>query len=376
LSLVLLIAAGLLVRSFVRLSNVPLGFDPHGVYVASVNRPVAGASDARRNAAFAVEALEGIRRLPGAGAVGLATQYPLGTPNAAVMNVDVYGAGTVRLSKPAALTAVGGDYFRVLRIPRKAGRWISDANVAGSQKVAVVNEKLAQEVFGGRGALGQRIRFGGQGTDWIEVTGVVGDTRGIPLGEEPEPAVYVPYAQMPSAQLSFLVRAAAPAELADAVRKAVLSVDRSQPLSASWTMDELVARQTAPLRFRMLLLGLFAALAMTLAAVGVYGVVSYSCSRRAREFGIRAALGAGRREILGLVLRQAGGIAVVGVAVGLAAAFGATRLLAGFLYGTKPDDAATFVFVPAGLLAVALLAGYLPARRAGKLDPARLLREE
>ena len=377
LSLVLLIAAGLLVRSFVRLSNVPLGFDPHGVYVASVNRPVTRGTDPARSMAFGNAVLEGIRRLPGVEAGCLATQYPLGMPNNAALEVDVRGAGKVRFVKPAVVASISPDCFRVLRIAFQAGRGISDADAATAPKVAVVSEAFAREVFRGRGAVGQEIRLpDANATEWTEVVGVVADTRGIPLGEEPDPAVFTPFAQQPSFRMSFLVRAAAPGELAEAVRKTVLSVDRNQPLSESRTMDELVARQVAPLRFRMLLLGLFAVLAMTLAAVGVYGVVSYSCSRRAREFGIRSALGAGRREILGLVLRQAGGIAAVGVAVGLAGAFGATRLLSGFLYGTKPDDAATFFVVPAGLLAVALLAGYLPARRAVRLDPARLLREE
>ncbi len=377
LSLVLLVAAGLLVRSFLRLTNVPLGFDPHGVLLATVDRPVTAGADPHRDIAVFREALDRIRGLAGVEEAAVASGHPLGLPGLTVLMVDVQGAGSMRLAKPASVTAVSADYFRVMRIRMDAGRLISDADAESDTRVAVVGGRFAGGVLKGRGAMGRHIRLGGGQGEWIEVVGVVADTRDTALDQEPGPAAFVPYAQLPAFGMSFLIRTKAdPRALVPAVRKAVLSVDKNQPLSEATTMDDFIAKTIAPERFRMLLLGLFAALALVLAVVGVYGVIAYSCSRRTREFGIRAALGAGRGDIVALVVRQAARMAVIGVVLGLAAAFALTRLLAGYLYGTKPDDPVTFVAVPLVLLASALLAAYVPARRAAHLDPARLLRDE
>jgi len=209
------------------------------------------------------------------------------------------------------------------------------------------------------------------------VVGVVADTRDHALSEEPIPEIYVPYLQQPSFSMALVLRTTArPLGLVSPVRKAVESIDKNQPLSETTTMDEVIAGLVAPQRFQMMLLGLFALLALVLAAVGIYGVVSYSCSLRVHEFGVRVALGAERRDLLGMVIRQGAKLALIGVCVGLGGALLLTRFLSSMLYEVKPTDPLTLIVVAVVLAVVALAASFLPARRATKVDPMVALRYE
>jgi len=265
----------------------------------------------------------------------------------------------------------------VTRILLLKGRTFSDADAGTAPSVVVVNEAFARMAFEARDPLAQQISFGPPPAPWSEVVGVVADTRDHALAEEPIPEIYVPYLQQPSFSMAFILRTTAdPQPLVKTVRGAIESIDKNQPLSDATTMDEVIAGLVAPRRFQMMLLGLFALLALVLAAVGVYGVVSYSCSLRVHEFGVRMALGAERRDLLGLVIRQGARLALIGVFAGLGGALALTRYLSSMLYGIKPTDPLTLLAVSLLLAAVALLASYIPARRATNVDPIVALRYE
>lgn len=377
LSLILLVGAGLMARSFLRLIEVELGFDPHGLLIATVERPLTISFDSQKHAAFFQDALQRIRNLPGVKEAALTTHYPLGPFRNATTMINVQGAENVRPPQPISITAISADYFRVMRARLLKGRVFGEGDTLGAQGVVIVNESLARILFKARDPLGQHISFGPPPAPWMEVAGVVADMRGSALEQEPGPEIFVPYPQQPSFSMTFVLRTDLnPQTLAGAVRRAVENVDKNQPLSETRTVDEVVANSVAPRRFRMLLIGQFALLALALAAVGIYGVVAYSCSRRTHEFAIRLALGAERRDILKLVVRQGLLLALSGVGIGVLGAFALTRFIASLLYGVKPTDPRTFVGVSLLLIAVALLASYLPARRATKVDPIVALRYE
>ncbi len=377
LSLILLAGAGLLARSFLRLTQVELGFDPHSLLIATVERPWTSNSNERQFAAFFHDALERIRNLPGVKDAALTTRYPLRDFNNTTLMLNVRGAENFRPPQPIPLTAVSPDYFRVMRIRLLKGRAFGETDTGDAQGVVIVNESFARIVLKARDPLAQQISFGPPPAAWSAVVGVVADTRDHALAEEPIPEIYVPYLQQPSFSMALVLRTAAhPQGLVGPVRKAVESIDKNQPLSETTTMDEVMAGLVAPRRFQMMLLGLFAMLALVLAAIGIYGVVSYSCSQRVHEFGVRMALGAERRDLLGLVIRQGARLALIGVCAGLGGALALTRFLSGMLYGIKPTDPLTLLAVSLLLTAVALLASYIPARRATKVDPMVALRYE
>jgi putative ABC transport system permease protein len=370
LSLILLAGAGLLARSFLRLTEVELGFHPHGLLVATVERPLTIGFDAQKHAAFFQEALERIRSLPGVQDAALTTHYPLGHTHNATLALNVRGAENFRPPQPVSITAVSSDYFRLMRIRLLKGRAFREGDMRDAPGAVIMNESLARMVFKARDPLGQHISFGPPPAPWTEVVGVVADIRDNALEQGPVPEIFVPYLQLPSFSMTFVLRTkASPQALAGMVRKAVEGVDKNQPLSEAMTLDGVIASSVAPQRFRMMLLGLFALLALLLAAVGIYGVVSYSCSQRVHEFGVRIALGAERRDLLRMVIRQGAKLAVMGVCIGVGGALVLTRFLSSMLYDVKPTDPLTLVGVSLILTAVALLASYLPARRATKVDP-------
>jgi putative ABC transport system permease protein len=377
LSLVLLAGAGLLARSFLRLTQVELGYDPHGVLIATVDRPLTIDFDSQQHAAFFHDALDRIRNLPGVKDAAITTRHPLRHIINSTMMLNVRGAENFRPPQPIPTCSISGDYFRVMRIRLVKGRAFSDADTSSVQGVVIVNESFARMVFKARDPLAQQISFGAPPAPWREVVGVVADTRDAALEEEPIPEIFVPYLQQPSFSMSFVIRAQPDLQaLADAVRHSVESIDKNQPLSDAETLDAAIATSVAPRRFQMLLLGLFALLALALAAVGIYGVVSYSCSQRVHEFGVRMALGAERRDLLGLVIRQGARLALIGVSAGLGGALALTRFLSSMLYDIKPTDPLTLLAVSLLLAAIALLASYIPARRATKVDPMVALRYE
>ena len=377
LSLILLVGAGLLVRSFLRLTEVDLGFDPQSLLVATVERPLTAAFDSQQHSAFFQASLERIRNLPGVKEAALTQRYPLGPPHNATMMLRIQGAENFRPPQPISVTEISPDYFHVMRIRLLKGRTFSASDVAGAQEVVTVNESLARMLFGAHDAIGQHISFGGPSAPWKEVVGVVANVREDALEKEPVPEIFVPYLQQPSFSMAFVLRTeSSPLILAGAVREAVQSIDKNQPLSGATTMDEVIAKSVAPRRFRMLLLGLFALLALLLAVIGVYGVMAYSSTQRTHEFGVRIALGADRQDILKLVVRQGFKLALLGVSIGVGGALLLTRVLSSLLYEVSAHDPLTFSAVAALLMLVALAASYIPARRAMKVDPIVALRYE
>jgi putative ABC transport system permease protein len=377
LSLILLAGAGLLARSFLRLTEVELGFDPHGLLIVTVERPWTNSSNKQQFAAFFHDALERIRNLSGVQDAAVTARYPLRDFTNTTSMLKVRGAENFRLPQPVPITPISPDYFRVMRIRLLKGRAFGEADTGAAQGVVIVNESFARVVLKDRDPLAQQISFGPPPASWSEVVGVVADTRDHALEQEAIPEIFVPYVQQPSFNMAFVLRTpGSPQALVAAVRKAVEGIDRNQPLSETTTMDEVIASLVAPQRFQMMLLGLFAMLALVLAAVGIYGVVSYSCSQRVHEFGVRMALGAERRDLLGLVIRQGARLALIGVCVGLGGALALTRFLSSMLYSIKPTDPATLLAVSLLLAVVALLASYIPARRATKVDPMVALRYE
>jgi putative ABC transport system permease protein len=377
LSLILLAGAGLLARSFLRLNEVELGFDPHGLLIATVERPWTSNSNEQQHAAFFHDALERIRNLPGVRDAALTTRYPLRDFNNTTLMLNVRGAENFRPPQPVPITAVSPDYFRVMRIRLLKGRAFGEADTSDAQGVVIVNESFARIVFKARDPLARQISFGPPPAPWSEVVDVVADTRDHALEQEAIPEIFVPYLQQPFFSMAFVLRTAgSPQALVAPVRKAVEGIDKNQPLSETMTMDEVIAGLVAPRRFQMMLLGLFAMLALVLAAVGIYGVVSYSCTQRVHEFGIRMALGAERRDLLRMVICQGAKLALMGVCVGIGGALLLTRFLSSMLYGVKPTDPLTLVGVSLIMTATALLASYIPARRATKVDPTVALRYE
>jgi predicted permease len=377
LSLILLVGAGLLARSFLRLRQVELDFDPHGLLMATVERPWTSNANPQQFAAFFQDALERVRSLPGVKEAAVTTRYPLQDSHNTTLMLKIRGMENFHPPQPVPTIAVSPDYFPVMRMRLLKGRTFSDADAGTAPSVVIVNEAFARMAFKAGDPLAQQISFGPPPAAWSAVVGVVADTRDHALAEEPIPEIYVPYLQQPSFSMAFILQTTTdPQALVKTVRGAIESIDKNQPLSEATTMDAVIAGLVAPRRFQMMLLGSFAFLALILAAVGIYGVVSYSCSLRVHEFGVRMALGAERGDLLGLVIRQGAKLALIGVCVGLGGALALTRFLSSMLYSIKPTDPLTLVAVSLLLTAVALLASYVPARRATNADPMSALRYE
>ncbi len=383
LAVVLLVGAGLLGRSFLRLVRVDTGYDPSNVLTAQINLPATKYRDAAP-IAFFDDLLERLARTGGVRAVGVTNLLPL-TPANIVLSFAVVGRplGPDEEGPSASLRIVSPGFFPALGVALREGRLLADDDRAGTTPVVVVNEALAAKYFDGR-AVGQRITgLFGPGT-W-DVVGVVGNVRGEGLEAEPQPELYVSYRQLPAPAARMLsggalgtwivVRAGGdPLALVAPLRRAVLDLDPDLPLDSVMTMEARLAASVARPRFYATLLGVFAALALGLAAVGVYGLLSYTVSMRYREIGVRIALGADRRAILKLVVGQGLALAGAGAAVGLAASALVTRFLRTLLFGVEATDPLTFTAVPVLLLAVAAAACCAPARRATRVDPIEALR--
>ena len=377
LSVVLLASAGLLVRSFWRLTETDPGFDASHVLLADCWLPVTMVSNSERQAAFFAQVLERLRALPGVEQVGATTHYPMSTFNALSSSLDIAGAPAVELSAPISIASVSPDYFRAMRIRLVKGRSFNQDDGGRAQNVATITESVARGAFPGRGAVGREMSTDGPKGPWRTVVGVVTDTHNYALDREPWPEIYVPYMQSPSFFMTFVVRTSGdPAQFAPVLKQAVASVDRNQPVSNIQTMEELMEKAVAPRRFKMLLLGAFAGLALLLAIVGLYGGVSYSVTQRTHEIGVRVALGAGRRDVMWLILGEGIFLTVAGLSAGLVGAWALTRFLTGFLYEVKPSDPLTFSAVSLLLAFMAMLACYIPARRATRVDPMVALRYE
>ena len=378
LAVVLLAGAGLLLRSFHEVESVDLGFRPEHVLTMRARLPN-GASVARQ-AAFQAGLLVRLRALSGVRfAGGIRDLFELDRPPLNSLRAVEGQPPDLDRSRPLTWTTVSGDYFRAMGIPLLAGRDFSDRDTSNSPLVAIIDESMAHRYWPNQDPLGRRFKgqdARGPNDDWLTVVGVVKDARRQGLEQAPTPHVYEWSAQA-EPTMDWVVRTAGdPVSLARAVRASVRDASPQAVVSNLMTMHDQVAMQTAARRFRTWLLGLFAALAMLLSTVGIYGVVSYATAQRTREVGIRMALGARRGSILAMILRQGMLLAVVGLALGTAAALTATRLISGLLFGVTPTDPLTFATVLAILLAVATGATLLPALRAIRLDPLTALREE
>jgi len=383
ISLVLLIGAGLLVRSFVKLANKDLGFQAQNLLTMRVNLAGLQYAKAAGQKAFFEEVLERIKQLPMVRRATVATEIPLG---------DWWWLGTrlfqiagrpplPRAQMPRAGTVVvHRDFFRTLGIPLRNGRIFGYEDTQKSSDKIVVNEAFAREILPGENPLGQGLVVGRDASSQWTIVGVVGDIRGVALGAEPEPLIYRCTCQTDSpfeTRMGVIVRTAGdPRAAIHAVEGQVFAVDRNQPVFDVKTMDERLAESLAPQRFHLVLIGTFAAIALVLAALGVYGVLSYLVTRRTREIGIRMAMGARPGEVRRLVLEESFVLAAMAVVVGLGGAWALTRYLQSMLYGVTPLDGVTFAVMPVLLVALAIMASMVPAWRASRIDPMAALREE
>ena len=382
LSLLLLTGAGLLIKSFFNLRAINPGFVPDRLMTTQINLPrVRYEKDpARQLRVFqAIEAK--LAAIPGVQLVGGADPLPLGG-NTRFSSFVIEGAAPLPpgQEESAGRLAVTPDYFQTMKIPLLGGRVFTPNDNAKAGNVMIVNQAFARHFFPGRSALGQRVLLGRNQAEMrrLEIVGVVGDSRHDALNTEAGPEFYLPFAQDTGRSLDLVLRLATPhlSGLDAAVRGAVQNVDKDLFVPPLKPMSSFLASQVAQPRFNMLLLAIFAGLAVLLAAIGIYGVIAYSVVQRTREIGIRMALGAQRGDLLALVLRQSLSVVAIGVALGLLASFAGTRLLASLLYGVGANDALTYACVVLLLGAAAFCASYIPARRATKVDPMEALRYE
>ncbi len=380
-SLVLLIGAGLLARSFLKLAHTDLGFPAENLLTLRVNLVGSRYATAEAQKTFYEEVLRRIKQLPMVRQAAVSTEIPLGESWGNIVAFEVFGRTPVPLAQwpQVNLTAVNRDFFQTLAVPLRSGRiFDSDDSAKSSDKIAV-NEAFARKIFPGENPLGQRLILYRNSGDWT-IVGVVGDVRGSALGAEPAPLIYRCIDQVRSrflTRMGLMVRTTGdPRTAIRAVEGQVYAVDRNQPVFDVKTMDERLDASLAPQRFHLVLIGTFAGIALVLSALGVYGVLSYLVTRRTREIGIRIAMGAQPGEVRRLVVGESLVLAVLAVLAGRGGAWGLTRYLQSMLYGVTARDGATFAVMPVVLLALAIAASVVPAWRASRIDPMAALREE
>jgi predicted permease len=380
LAMVLLVAAGLLLRSFSKLTSVSPGFDARQVIQADISLPRFQYSAPQQWAAFSDELLARIQAQPGLQNSAVAVPRPIGD-GFVNLGFDIVGnpPSSAALSRTANYVSVSPDYFRVMAIPLLAGRVFSQHDSSSAPRVSVISEAMARLYFPNQNPLGKQLTFGFPPDSGAarEIVGIVGNVRDVALGQDPGPMMYVPYAQSPFWGANLVVKSTmSPSSVATVIRQEVQKIDKDLPVTDVAKMPDLIDASVAQARFRTFLLGLFAAMALLLSAIGIFGVISYSVSRRTNEIGIRVALGASRRSILRMVLRETLILTLAGLAVGLPCTLVASRLLGHMLFSVSASDPATLAVVTVGLAAVAVLAGYIPARRAMRVDPMVALRYE
>jgi putative ABC transport system permease protein len=371
LAMVLLTCAGLMVKSFWLLNHTALGFETSRVLTARIDPSGDKYKEFDQVVGFYRELLGRVGAIPGVERVGIINSLD------ATVGVSVDEHPPVEPDKrpQASTNQVGGEYFRVMGIPLREGRFFDDRDVKGATPVVIIDETLARKQFPGEDPVGKHLRAGDVSR---EVVGVVGATKRYSLADDPFPRLYLPYQQENWWSMTLVVRSRSgdPATLAPAIRSELAAIDKDQPIHSFMPLEQSVAEWLTPQRFSTLLLTAFAALAATLAGVGIYGVMSYSVAQRTHEIGVRMALGARGRDVLVLVVRRGAFLTLAGAATGLAASVALTRLLGSLLYGVNATDPATYFVIALLLGAVALLACYVPARRATKVDPGVALRYE
>ncbi|MCM3870998.1 MAG: ABC transporter permease [Pyrinomonadaceae bacterium] len=382
-ALILLVGAGLLIKTFWQLRSIETGFNPDRLLTMRVDLPEARYKEIDKQMQFRTRVLEGLNSLPGVKA-SMISELPL-SGDALDHNFLIDGRPPIAPGDEPSLEtrSVIGDYFRTMQIPLRSGRDFGPQDsleVENAPLVGIANEALVRQYFPGEDPLGKRIRWAsGPPTRWMTIVGVVGDVKHFGLDLPEQPAFYTPYAQAAPWKRWMMVVARTqsdPAAMANAVKDQIWRVDSQLPLTKIQTMEEVAAASFAARRFNMLLLAIFAGLALALAAVGIYGVMSYAVTQRTQEIGIRMALGAQAGDVLKLIVRNGMILTLIGTVVGLAGAFALTRLMATMLFGVTPTDVGTFATVSLVLIVVAFLACYLPARRATKVDPIIALRYE
>ena len=378
LAAVLVVAAGLLLRSFGVLLRVDPGFHAEGVMAVNLSLPRAGYAQTEQVTGFYRNLLDRTRALPGVVSAGLTDGVPLEGPGW-TGDFAIEGRAREDFGVEFRHRKATPDYFTTLGVPIVAGRGFTDAD-DGTVPVALISETLAREYFPGADPLGQRLtldRYPDANSVWRTIVGVVADEKYERLGAPSGDVIYEPFLQDPGGSMTLVVHSAvAPLSLLDGLRAEVAALDPAIPLDRPRTLDQVLDRSLVRERFLTLLVGLFAAVALVLALVGIYGLMAFAVSQRRQEIGIRIAVGAARRQVLGLVVGRALNLVAVGLALGLAGALLAARLLRGVLYQVSTADPATFVAVAAALATTALAASYLPARRAARIDPVETLRQE
>jgi len=396
-SLVLLIGAGLMTRSFLGLLQINRGFRPEHLLTGELDFSVSGFTTwveptATRPQVTLQQIIERIGHYPGVDSVAAVSKLPHDVGSALTQTVVIENRPPAAPGEypTADFQGVTPDYFRTMDIPLLQGRSFTEEDVFEAPWVAIINQRMARRYFTNENPLGKRLAMGSRKVPsrpdyndptrrppWKEIVGVVADTKTLSLNAETVPEVYIPYWQWPMQSPTLVVRTAAnPAIVAAAIRGETKATNNNLPPPIIRTMDEILADSVAQPRYQTVLLSLFGITALILAAVGIYGVISYAVSQRTHEIGIRMALGARREDVLKLVVGQGFKLTVMGVGIGIIGALGLTRFLSSLLYGLKPTDPLTFVAVSLLLIAVALVASYIPARRATKVDPMVALRYE
>ena len=381
LSLVLLIGAGLLIKSFIHLQRFDLGFNPNNLLTMRVQLPGSKYRENKQVVNFFDQLLPRMESVPGVqGVGGISEMFLTDTPNSTGFTIEGRPVQSAADSIEVPIDSVTTNYFQAMGIPLLKGRVFDERDQIDAPLVVIINKTFAEQFFTGEDPIGKRFMYGqpdGANPPWMTIVGVVGDMRRTGFDRAVRPETFLPEKQQPDNRLTLVARTAGdPASFAGALRDAVWSVDKDQAVYDIKTMDSTLAEMTSQRRFNMLLLGLFAAVALVLASVGIYGVMSYSVAQRTHEIGIRIALGADRRDVLRLIVGQAMGLALVGIGAGLVAAFSLTRLMASLLYGVSATDPAIFTMIAVILTGVALGASFIPARRALKVDPMIALRYE
>jgi putative ABC transport system permease protein len=373
ITLVLLVCAGLLIRTVARLRAVDTGFDSSNILAMNIGLPSVKYPKPENRVAFFKQLSDRLSSVPGVKAAGTTSVLPLSD------NFDGRGLAVEDFPRPRGeefsvdLYVTTPGYLRAMNIATLSGRALSDQDTSDSAKVALINKTMANQMWPNQDPLGRRIRFPGDGQNtqpWMTIVGVVGDVSQYGLDQKPPMQIYLPHSQFPTSFNTIVVKTEAdPTSMIAAIRREIVAIDKDQAVFKLTTLDQLRHDSIVNRRFFMILLLCFAGLALALAAVGIYGVMSYVASQRTHEIGIRMALGAQARDVLKLIITNGMSLALIGVAVGLVGAFALTRLMSEVLFGVTTTDATTFISVSAGLIAIALLACYVPARRATKVDP-------
>ncbi|MGA9769122.1 MAG: ABC transporter permease [Blastocatellia bacterium] len=376
-ALVLLVGAGLMIKSFLQLQQVDPGFNSSNALVVNVSLPKKKYPEADQQEAFYSQLLRKVSTLPGVQTAGASCVLPL--TDDFVLGFEIQGRPPYAPGDEPSTNyySVTPDYFKAMGIPLLKGRLFTEQDSKNAPRVVIINESMAKQIFPDEDPLGKRIHVTNGPVTYREIVGIVGDVKQYGLDQKTPVQTYEPFLQEPFSFMSLVVRTAGePTSLSAAIRSEVLSIDSEQPVSSIKTLDQILSTSVAQQRFAMLLFGVFGAVAMVLAAVGIYGVMSYSVTERTHEIGIRMALGAGQREVLRLIVGHGMILTLIGIGVGLGAAFALTRLMSSFLFGVSVTDIMTFAVISASLTVVALTACVVPARRAMKVDPMIALRYE